>query len=376
MASSSTDVAGGVLGSAISTIMLFPLEAVENRQRVDSSFVGLNAVSAMVRIWKEEGMGGLYVGLPASLLGNTLIFFVYFGLWAIASNAITGISQTQKGEYAFTDLVSGIAAGASAAVIMNPIWTVQTRMTMAKGKLSMAQAVSSILQGSGWMGLFAGAGANMLGCIDGAMQWTFTRWAESLLAGSQVEDELEANVVDTSHHFRLQSLIRIVATSLGPWFPFVLAAFARFAAGTIAYPYVVVRTELQVMDANATSVHAADMDQRIDDAHTEDGQANDVLKSASDRPESLRKRPKRKSEAQAIHGMTLEQASRKGIKQMDSPSRLGGNPTIVNALTRVIARDGILGLWTGWSANMIRQVPAAGIMNATKHALQVILQLS
>ena len=82
----------------------------------------------------------------------------------------------------------------------------------------------------------------MFGCVDGAMQWSLTRYVES---GIRHQSTLSKTAGFDA--VGVEGLMYAWSEAVGPSWPLVLGLIARLLAGSIAYPYIVVRTELQVM---------------------------------------------------------------------------------------------------------------------------------
>jgi len=125
MASDGADVLGSVLGAIVSNVLLYPIQGVEARQRVDASLGKLDTVSAAIAIYQYDGLSGIYAGLSASIVGHAINTVVYFSLWLMYGATLLFIRKQTGAGYisvALMDLFAGLLAGATASLIMNPMW--------------------------------------------------------------------------------------------------------------------------------------------------------------------------------------------------------------------------------------------------------------
>lgn len=198
------------------------------------------------------------------------------------------------------------------------------------------------------------------------MQWSTVRYIEAL--------------VDVSPGFRNlgrwngsmeQLLMRMsvwIAATAGPWWwPIVLGFIARLFAGTIAYPYIVVRTELQVMaaesgDAPATAGGARETAPATLDARMSTGD------STGDKKTLRKRRPKSRCSHEGDQRAAKDPAVTSAANGQDAQAPRKGDPTsaLAVAASRIYKRGGIAGFWTGWQGNMLGQLPSASVQTAVR----------
>lgn len=129
MASDGIDIFGGVVGSVVSKLVFYPIEGVESRQRVDPDIGAMNFSKAAWQVARTDGIAGLYAGLSAAVLGDSLNRIVYFSLWCLFGwilreiTSLHAMAATTEFD-ALQDFFAGVLAGACASAVMNPIWVI------------------------------------------------------------------------------------------------------------------------------------------------------------------------------------------------------------------------------------------------------------
>lgn len=148
----------GVLGGSASTILLYPLDLVKVRWQVKEDPTNLkegtklprqrrSIVSTMRGIVRHEGASGLYQGLTPALVGSALswggYFFLYEGIklrmierkqWtADVTSEESKDGSPPDGEIRLAPLdnfAAACTAGAAMVACTNPIWLIKTRMQL------------------------------------------------------------------------------------------------------------------------------------------------------------------------------------------------------------------------------------------------------
>jgi len=140
-----------------------------------------------VRITKEEGIAGLYAGMPGCLLGVASTNFAYFywytlvrGLW-IARNP--GAPSTAA------ELSLGAVAGALAQLFTIPVAVVTTRQqTVAKSdRKGLIATAKEVIDGEdGWAGLWRGLKASLVLVVNPSITYgAYQRLRVALFPGKQ-----------------------------------------------------------------------------------------------------------------------------------------------------------------------------------------------
>ncbi|PWZ00483.1 mitochondrial carrier [Testicularia cyperi] len=137
--------AGGV-GGMVAMTATYPLVGISTRAAVESSKNPEEPMlKAALKILQQEGVAGLYAGLSSSLIGIGVTNFVYYFFFEkcretilkskakVAAAAATTATATiaQGGALTtFESILAGLIAGTATTVSTNPIWIVNTRQTV------------------------------------------------------------------------------------------------------------------------------------------------------------------------------------------------------------------------------------------------------
>ncbi|KAI9746334.1 MAG: hypothetical protein M1818_000046 [Claussenomyces sp. TS43310] len=203
----------------------------------------------------DRPLQSLYRGLTPNLLGNASAWALFFyfkstiesrlrvlhrgPLTSIPSSSDAPTSRHQQlspADY-FT---SSLLSGALVTLSTNPIWVIKTRMlttdAATKGAYpSMWAGMKSLWQMEGLKGFYRGLGAGMIGVSHGAVQFAVYdslkgMWSHYVEPAARDSAELEG-------------------TKLSNAATLVISGTAKVVAGTVTYPYQVVRSRLQTHDA-------------------------------------------------------------------------------------------------------------------------------
>lgn len=170
-----------------------------------------------------------------NMIGNSVswaLYFMWYGnikdLVRAARHSSTGSYQLRSSDYFLASGISGILT----AIFTNPIWVIKTRMLStarnAPGAYtSIAQGTTSLYRSEGIRGFYRGLLPSLFGVSHGAIQFMAyeqlkNRWALHRTGGKEGLTNLDY----------LQ-----------------LSAVSKMFAGSITYPYQVVRARLQTYDA-------------------------------------------------------------------------------------------------------------------------------
>ncbi|KAI9023489.1 mitochondrial carrier domain-containing protein [Phycomyces nitens] len=231
----------GAGGGIVAMILTYPLVSISSRLQVQKNDQDKdaykNTLDALAKIIAKEGPRGLYSGLSSGIFGIAITNGVYYYCY----EAVKAIFEKTKprGQPMSTSesMLSGAIAGATVVLATHPIWTVNTRMTVRKGvegensKKAGAFAVGkSILHHEGIAGLYAGVQAALMLVINPIIQYT-------------VFEQLKNKISQTR--------------ALGSFDYFLLGAVSKLCATGITYPYIVVKSRMQVIqegDERYTSI--------------------------------------------------------------------------------------------------------------------------
>eukprot|EP00897_Mesotaenium_endlicherianum_P009366 jgi/Mesen1/8458/ME000476S07992 len=142
----------GACGGIIATICTYPLQAVNTRQQTERKLKDSHprenqplivagrkkSLSSSQEIWEvfqKEGLGGIYRGLPPSLVGTAISQGVYYYFYQVFRNRAQVFALRRKalglgnGSVGmFSSLVIAALAGCCNVLLTNPIWVIVTRM--------------------------------------------------------------------------------------------------------------------------------------------------------------------------------------------------------------------------------------------------------
>ncbi|KAL8791441.1 MAG: hypothetical protein Q9213_000057 [Squamulea squamosa] len=232
------ETVAGFLAGVASTLVAHPLDVLKTRLQVDraSSSQAGTSLRLVQGIFKNEGITrGFYRGLTPNLAGNSISWALYFLWYSRIKVALQTYHVTGNGlSYYDFFLASGVA-GALTAICTNPIWVIKTRMLSTASHhpaayRSISHGTQQIYQAEGIRGFYRGLLPSLFGVSHGALQFMayeqFKRQRASRLEGGE----------------------RSLTTVDYLW----LSGASKVFAGSVTYPYQVVRSRLQIYEAEQT----------------------------------------------------------------------------------------------------------------------------
>ncbi|XP_029920188.1 solute carrier family 25 member 32a [Myripristis murdjan] len=224
------NLAAGLSGGVISTLVLHPLDLVKIRFAVSDGLQmrpQYDGVLHCIRtIWQLEGVRGLYQGVTPNIWGAGATWGLYFLFY----NAIKSYCQEGRESElgALQHLLSAAEAGILTLCLTNPVWVTKTRLVLQysdrKQYRGMMDAMLKIYQHEGVAGLYRGFVPGLLGTSQAALQFMTY---EALKRNSNEYKKLPSDAL------------------LSPWEYIVMAAVSKIIAVATTYPYQVVRARLQ-----------------------------------------------------------------------------------------------------------------------------------
>lgn len=263
--------AAGFTAGCVSTLAVHPFDIVKTRLQIESQERSRPGSSWRVirRIAAEgasasagttgQGVTGVvrnfYRGLMPNMIGNSVSWALYFmwydnvksviraGRARSAPSTKLGKQELRPSDYFLASGVSGVLT----AVLTNPIWVVKTRMlstsrTAPGAYKSTLQGTLALYRDEGVRGFYRGLLPSLFGVSHGAIQFMAyeslkNHWALSFRSGSK----------DNLSNLDFLSL----------------SAASKMLAGSITYPYQVVRARLQTYDAGARYRGAWDVVKKV-----------------------------------------------------------------------------------------------------------------
>ena len=251
----------GFTAGVVSTLAVHPFDIVKTRLQIEQNERSRpgGSLKVMRRIASEGGgtrsvsgvVQSFYRGLMPNMIGNSVSWALYF-MWygnikdlmraaRVRTNPSTklGKQELRPSDYF---IASGLA-GAITAVLTNPIWVIKTRMLSSARNApgaykSTLQGTVALYQQEGWRGFYRGLVPSLFGVSHGAIQFMAyeslkNHWAISLRGGTK------------------EGLTNVDFLAL--------SAASKMFAGSITYPYQVVRARLQTYDAGRKYRGAGDV---------------------------------------------------------------------------------------------------------------------
>ncbi|XP_006661390.1 probable mitochondrial adenine nucleotide transporter BTL1 [Oryza brachyantha] len=178
-------VAGASAGIA-GTLMCHPLEVIKDRLTINREVYPSISV-AFSKIYRTDGIGGLYAGLCPTLIGmlpySTCYYFMYETIKTSYCRLHKKTSLTQP-----ELLIIGALTGLTASTISFPLEVARKRLMVGalQGKCPphMIAALSEVVQEEGIQGLYRGWGASCLKVMpNSGITWMFYEaWKDILLS--------------------------------------------------------------------------------------------------------------------------------------------------------------------------------------------------
>ncbi|KAJ8389492.1 hypothetical protein AAFF_G00120300 [Aldrovandia affinis] len=227
------NLAAGLSGGVISTMVLHPLDLVKIRFAVNDGLALRPKYDGMLHcmknIWHLEGIRGLYQGVTPNIWGTGASWGLYFFFY----NAIKAFNQEgrQSELSAAEHLVSAAQAGVLTLCLTNPVWVTKTRLVLQyntdpsrKQYKGMLDALMKIYRHEGVPGLYRGFVPGLIGTSHGALQF-------------MLYEDLKR---DYNKYNKMPS-----EAQLTPLEYIAMAAVSKIFAVATTYPYQVVRARLQ-----------------------------------------------------------------------------------------------------------------------------------
>ncbi|TAQ89825.1 hypothetical protein B7494_g1871 [Chlorociboria aeruginascens] len=239
----------GLSAGTISTLAVHPLDVIKTRLQIHRSksttpITGFKILRTLTQ--NPKPIQSLYRGLTPNLVGNASSWALFFYFKSSVERQISRFHEASDGHKGH-NLTAGdyFAASGIAGIFItlstNPIWVLKTRMLSSdRGSqgayTNMWQGARSILQKEGVRGFYRGVGISMLGVGHGAVQFAIYEpmknfWQRYLHRGYERE------------------IFSFEREKLGNSATIIISGAAKIVAGTVTYPYQVIRSRLQTYDA-------------------------------------------------------------------------------------------------------------------------------
>jgi solute carrier family 25 (mitochondrial folate transporter), member 32 len=243
----------GFTAGLVSTLAVHPFDIVKTRLQIEQEKAprpggSLRVIREITREalynvrpenrgrWSAQSAAvvrAFYRGLMPNMIGNSVSWALYFMWYGNIKDLVRTARGQKSRELKSSDyfLASGLS-GFLTAVATNPIWVIKTRMLSTSKNhplayRSIAHGTYELYREEGLRGFYRGLLPSLLGVSHGAIQFMAyeqlkNRWALKREGG-------KAGLTNLDY--------------------LTLSAVSKMIAGTITYPYQVVRARLQTYDA-------------------------------------------------------------------------------------------------------------------------------
>ncbi|PVU88018.1 hypothetical protein BB559_005774 [Furculomyces boomerangus] len=225
----------GAGGGIFSLAATYPLVTVSSRlqvQRTNPEATKYDGnVDAFKKILSKEGIPGLFSGLESAVFGAAVTNGVYYYFFESVRKRFMELSNS-KNMNIKESLITGAIAGAMTTIITNPIWVVNTRAMVReksasqKSSKSTFQELKEIIKTDGLASLWQGIAPALILVINPVIQYTVFE---------QIKNKIEKT------------------KSMGNLDFFILGAFSKLVATSITYPYIVVKSRMQMRQSKDDS---------------------------------------------------------------------------------------------------------------------------
>jgi adenine nucleotide transporter 17 len=223
-------VVAGTITHPLATVAM-RLQAQAKSDRVDPhSYNGM--LHALHTIARQEGRAGLYAGYKSAMFGLAIFQGIYYYWYALFGLLFQGPNNMRELS-AIGNLLVASLAGCMTATLTNPIWVVNTQMSVERknrtsGK-GVIQTFLTIVREDGFFALFQGLVPSLVLVINPVIQFVLFERLRLWLTNHRVGRQLNA-----ADFFALGALTKLCATFL-------------------TYPLLVVKTRLQLKEHTNTN---------------------------------------------------------------------------------------------------------------------------
>ncbi|CAG7941214.1 unnamed protein product [Penicillium nalgiovense] len=211
---------------------------------VDRSSSRLGGSLRIIRkiFYNEGGSAAFYRGLTPNLIGNSTSWGLYFLCYSSLKDSIR-IYHKERGQILTSSdyLLASGSAGVITSVLTNPIWVIKTRMlstgSHAPGAYaSFTSGAKQIYQVEGIPGFYRGLMPALFGVSHGALQFMAYEQLKLFRLRSMNTMGSESSHLGAE---RVLSNVDFLAIS----------GLSKVFAGSVTYPYQVIRSRLQTYEA-------------------------------------------------------------------------------------------------------------------------------
>ncbi|ODV57972.1 mitochondrial carrier, partial [Ascoidea rubescens DSM 1968] len=188
----------GASGATVSLLLTYPLTTIATKSQVKSDLSSptqKRIVKIIRSIIIRDGYKGFFNGLESAIYGVALTNFIYYLFYEYISRFLLNNREVFKSPFKLTKLLklsfknknvlstmvglttvesilSGLISGCINVVLTNPIWVVNTRMTVSKSNKSFLHHLVSIIKKERISNLFNGLMPSLILVLNPIIQYT------------------------------------------------------------------------------------------------------------------------------------------------------------------------------------------------------------
>ncbi|GBG27663.1 Mitochondrial substrate carrier family protein W [Hondaea fermentalgiana] len=189
-------------------------------------------IHAFRQIYKQEGVPGLFRGLPSTIMGYVPSWSIYFSTYGYLKDRVGPVYGPEHPM--LCTITSAVVAGAITNLCTNPFWVVRTRLQVQEHVTCEPEykgtfhAFRKIYRVEGFQAFYKGLSASMLGLSHVGVQFPLYEHLKTVLGSSDfVARHQDSNWSHIS--------VLIAASTL-----------SKFVATTVTYPHDIARARLHV----------------------------------------------------------------------------------------------------------------------------------
>jgi adenine nucleotide transporter 17 len=223
----------GVIGGVASTTVTYPLlvttvrlqTARKNATTKGQPVEGYENTLAAFKTILGEGYKSLYAGYQSAFIGTAYSNFIYYYLYQFLNELATLVTK-HKPLHLLDNILVAALSGSATAVASNPIWVLNTRMSVeakAGSEKSLLKTATEMVQKEGFRSLFAGVLPALVLVSNPVINYVLFE--------------------------RIQLALK--AKRLTPWQLFFVGCFTKLIAAFVTHPYLVIKTRMQANQDDA-----------------------------------------------------------------------------------------------------------------------------
>lgn len=200
--------AAGAAAAMVANLLVYPLDLAKTRLQVQSKSDHVDQYKStwdvISRVYKQNGLKGLYAGLGGTLLGVASTNFAYFYWYSLVRGAYVKKIASEQLTTA-TELALGAIAGALAQIFTIPVAVVTTRQQTTDDEEGLIGTAKQVVAEDGLAGLWRGLKASLILVVNPSITYGSSSRLRSLLFGDKPSLSVQEN-------FLLGALSKSMAT--------------------------------------------------------------------------------------------------------------------------------------------------------------------